>query len=589
MLLGLRSKLMVTTSILFFVCFAVFAYISAKQQRDQLEGELTTRTRLLNEQIMIRGQLLAVNIAQRIAAYVAAFAYSEFKELDKSVQQDDLLREAILIDESGIIVYHTSDKSREGDVFSLRPGLKKVNNSQEAHIYAGGENRTETLIFVVPIEVALGKWWQLRMYYDLTKPNMTVDQDRARANTAIKRIYQTKLVILLLVMAFGFSIIFVLLRKLVSPLSDLTEAANILTKTDFGSHLGHELPHKKAKDEVGDLSRSLSKLLSKLEISYENLEEANSALEQKVAHRTQEISEKNAQLEASLQEVKSMQDKIVVQEKLASLGSLTAGIAHEIKNPLNFIINFSKLTRELASDLSEDYSDPAFKFDEDSRENFTEIIHDICKNTEKISEHGQRADRIIKNMLDHSRGDGSEIRASNINTVVEESVNLAYHGMRAQNPAFQVKIVGHYRASNSPINIQVQELNRVILNIVSNACYAVHERANSTASDEGEASVGIDFEPTIEVATEDRSDNVAITVRDNGTGISKKTIEHIFDPFFTTKPAGLGTGLGLSICYEIITNVYEGQLTVESVLGEYTKFTIVFPKTREASPALGIK
>ncbi|MBU0972819.1 MAG: sensor histidine kinase [Proteobacteria bacterium] len=283
---------------------------------------------------------------------------------------------------------------------------------------------------------------------------------------------------------------------------------------------------------------------------------------------SEEVQKKNQELVNNLEQIKTMQAQIIMQEKMASLGSLTAGIAHEIKNPLNFVINFSELTADLVDEIKEVLKDHKEKFDDKDWDYLTEILGDLASNAAKINEHGKRSDSIVRNMLDHSRGNAGELHHTEINTFVDEYVKLGYHGMRANDGDFNVTIHTDYDPGVGSLDVIPQDLSRVILNIVNNACYAVKEKQDS---------LGGDFEPTIWVATQKKGQGVVISIQDNGTGIPKETREKVFTPFFTTKPSGSGTGLGLSMSYDIVVQGHKGTFDVESEEGQFTRFIVGLP------------
>ncbi|MHC1738380.1 MAG: cache domain-containing protein [Ignavibacteriaceae bacterium] len=268
-------------------------------------------------------------------------------------------------------------------------------------------------------------------------------------------------------------------------------------------------------------------------------------------------------------ELKETQSQLIQAEKMASLGQLTAGIAHEIKNPLNFINNFAELSVGLAEEIKEEIDKQSPKFESSDYEYLQEIIRDLYQNSKKINEHGKRADSIVKGMLLHSRGKSGEMQKTDINSLLAEYVSLAYHGMRAQDSSFNVKLESDYDPSLAPINVVPQNISRVFLNTVNNACYATNEKKK----EKGDA-----FSPVVSVATKDLGNKVEVRIRDNGKGISKENIDKIFNPFFTTKPTGKGTGLGLSLSFDIVVQEHRGEIRVESEEGEYAEFIITIPK-----------
>jgi len=274
--------------------------------------------------------------------------------------------------------------------------------------------------------------------------------------------------------------------------------------------------------------------------------------------------------EAALGELKTAQANLIQAEKMASLGQLTAGIAHEIKNPLNFVNNFANLSVELLDELKETAAPALASLDDDMRAEIDETVAMLTGNLEKIAEHGRRADNIVKSMLEHSRGVSGERREVDLNGLVEEALNLAYHGARAQDQSFNITLEREFDRAVRPIEVAPQEITRVFLNLFGNGFYAANKRAHEN----GDGS----FRPVLRVATHDVGDSAEVRVRDNGTGIPPEIKDKLFQPFFTTKPTGEGTGLGLSISYDIITQQHGGTITVESEVGEYTEFTIRLPR-----------
>jgi signal transduction histidine kinase len=275
------------------------------------------------------------------------------------------------------------------------------------------------------------------------------------------------------------------------------------------------------------------------------------------------IEEAKNKIEITLKELKSAQTQLIHSEKMASLGELTAGIAHEIKNPLNFVNNFSDLSRELIDELKDELQ-------KNNNEEVLIILEDLKQNLDKINQHGKRADSIVKGMLLHSRGTSGEKTSTDINDLLEQYVNLAYHGMRAQNTEFNISIDRDYDKTLEKINVIPQDLSRAFLNIINNACYAAYDKKKK--------SIDNNFSPTLKVSTKNLNDKVEIRIGDNGNGIPENIIDKIFQPFFTTKPTGEGTGLGLSLSYDIVTKVNGGEIKLESEEGKYTEFIIELPK-----------
>ncbi len=296
----------------------------------------------------------------------------------------------------------------------------------------------------------------------------------------------------------------------------------------------------------------------------------NARLFQELAARGEEARRARIAAETALSDLRRTQDRLVQTEKLASLGQLTAGIAHEIKNPLNFVNNFSDLSVDLLEELHEAVAPDKLDLLPELRAEIDEITTTLKGNLEKIAQHGRRADSIVKNMLLHSRTGPSEHRAIDLNTTVEEALNLAYHGARAETPGFNITMEKDLDPAAGSVELFPQEFIRVMLNLINNGFYAAHKRANR------EAQQG--FEPTLRLTTRNKGDQVEIRVRDNGTGIPQDVREKIFEPFFTTKPAGEGTGLGLSLSYDIVVKQHNGQLTVDSQIDSHTEFVVTLPR-----------
>ena len=285
----------------------------------------------------------------------------------------------------------------------------------------------------------------------------------------------------------------------------------------------------------------------------------------------EQVQARTKELVASLDELRAAQDRLVQTQKLASLGQLTAGIAHEIKNPLNFVNNFSALSRELVDELGDALEPVAL--DDKKREELDELTHMLKGNLEKVVQHGQRADSIVKNMLLHSREGSGERRPVDVNALVEESLNLAYHGARAEKQGFNIALERSFDPAAGEVDAFPQEITRVLLNLIANGFYAATKRQDQEGGNE--------FEPTIRAATKGLGDRVEIRIRDNGIGIPPEVQEKMFNPFFTTKPAGEGTGLGLSISHDIIVKQHSGSIVVDTEPGAFTEFRIILPRTAE--------
>jgi signal transduction histidine kinase len=369
------------------------------------------------------------------------------------------------------------------------------------------------------------------------------------ANAPLYSALQRLVLILLAALIFAVLAGVFLARRMMGPIRALQAGAARIGSGD----LSHRISVKTG-DELEALADQFNDMTKRLEESY-------AGLEQKVAQRTAELSK-------SLHELRAAQDRLVQTEKLASLGQLTAGIAHEIKNPLNFVNNFSSISTELLDELHEAVKDA--KLEPGIAAEVTELTGMLRGNLEKIVQHGKRADSIVKNMLLHSRSGSGEHRPVDINAIVEESLNLAYHGARAEKQGFNITLEKSFDPAAGEVDLFPQEMTRVFLNLISNGFYAAAKRkADSTEGN---------FEPLLLAATRNLGDRVEIRIRDNGSGIPAEVKEKMFNPFFTTKPAGEGTGLGLSISHDIIVKQHSGVIEVDTKAGEFTEFRITLPR-----------
>jgi len=272
------------------------------------------------------------------------------------------------------------------------------------------------------------------------------------------------------------------------------------------------------------------------------------------------LQQQKEEIQETIIALKATQTQLIQSEKMASLGELTAGIAHEIQNPLNFVNNFAEVSNELIDEMAEEVK----------KGNFDEakiIANDLKQNLEKINHHGKRADGIVKSMLQHSRTSSGQKELTDINVLCDEYLRLSYHGLRAKDKSFNAKFETDFDSTLEKINVIPQDIGRVILNLINNAFYAVTEKRNANLDA---------YEPTVSVSTRQLEDKVEIAVKDNGNGISQKVLDKIFQPFFTTKPTGQGTGLGLSLSYDIVKS-HGGELKVETKEGEGSKFTFQLP------------
>jgi len=323
------------------------------------------------------------------------------------------------------------------------------------------------------------------------------------------------------------------------------------------------------------INRKQAKALETERIKRRNEEEQNRMmaamkvnLESEVKQRTAELTNQKEELQHALSELRSTQAQLVQQEKMASLGELTAGIAHEIQNPLNFVNNFSEVSIELLDELKDEVLS---KLPDDIKQEADDIISDITQNLTKINQHGKRADAIVKGMLQHSRTTTGKKEPTDINALADEYLRLSYHGLRAKDKMFNAGMKTSFDENIGKIDAIPQDLGRVLLNLFNNSFYSVAEKKKQNIAG---------YEPTVTVVTKKLANAVEITVSDNGTGIPQKVLDKIYQPFFTTKPTGQGTGLGLSMSYDIITKGHGGDLKVETAEGEFARFIITIPDVK---------
>lgn len=300
----------------------------------------------------------------------------------------------------------------------------------------------------------------------------------------------------------------------------------------------------------------------------ETLKESERILEQRVSERTAELEAQNISLNKKTKELQDSHAQLIQAEKMASLGELTAGIAHEIKNPLNYINNFAELSVGLVDDLKQDIEKIKDSMDSKTVEHVDEILKDLTYNAGEIKQSGSRADNIIQGMLLHSRGGDGERQDSDINVLLDQYLALAYHSMRAQHSTFEATMENDYDESIGKVSVVPQDLGRVFLNILNNACHAIFEKTKNSE---------VGYSPTLSVSTKSLGNKIEIRIRDNGHGIPEEIKDKIFNPFFTTKPTGEGTGLGLSLSYDIIVKEHRGDIKVESEKGSFTEFIITLP------------
>jgi signal transduction histidine kinase len=361
----------------------------------------------------------------------------------------------------------------------------------------------------------------------------------------------------IITLVVALSLTALIVRSINAPLRRLEHSMTAITRGELNAPIPPP-----SRDEIGAMASTLGMLRDSL-IERDRLERERRRAEA-------EIRAARDAAEAALTGLKAAQANLIQAEKMASLGQLTAGIAHEIKNPLNFVNNFAALSTELLDELKQTTGPALVALDSDERTEAEEVIATLTGNLQKIIEHGKRADNIVKSMLEHSRGVTGERREVDLNGLIDEAMNLAYHGARAQDQIFNITMERNFDPEIRPIELAPQEMTRVFLNLFGNAFYAATKRQRD--------GVGPDFRPVLTVTTHDLGEAVEVRVRDNGTGIRPEIRDKLFQPFFTTKPTGEGTGLGLSISYDIVTQQHGGTIKVVSEPGAFTEFTIRLPR-----------
>ena len=387
-------------------------------------------------------------------------------------------------------------------------------------------------------------------------------------------------VILLSMAAMQLVLPYVLQKTLTQPLHKLLAGVQQVNGGDLTTHVQVGQP-----DEIGDLTQNFNRMTETIKKAQDDLKQHAENLEIEVSERTAEVVQQNKKIEIqrddlqkTLVNLKATQDQLIQKEKLASLGELTAGIAHEIQNPLNFVNNFSELNVDLAKDIESEIRRP-----EIDKKYIEELLTDLNANQEKINHHGKRASSIVKGMLEHSRNTTGELQLTDINNLIKEFLQVSFQSMRAKDQNFNSDYQMNFDETIERINIVPQEISRVLVNLFNNAFYAVNEKrvadaASITTTELLKSSkLFKSYEPVVTVTTKKLENAIEIIVKDNGTGIPDKIQQKIFQPFFTTKPPGEGTGLGLSLSYDMVTKGHGGELKMTSKEGHGTEFIIHLP------------
>jgi two-component system, NtrC family, sensor kinase len=446
-----------------------------------------------------------------------------------------------------------SDADGRGMVDNFSASFRELSASWRIFYENVGRNQSLAITEEVTRSEPLGQKVLKELLPELQK-NQTESVDAASAQFYDAARTTDRITVLIFFLSVGLAATLALMvsRRLTNGLALLKTGADALGE----GNLDYRIPAV-STDELGDLARTFNDMGGRLHSARGELQ----VLMDSERHKSEE-------LEAALLQLKNTQDQLLVQEKMASLGVLTAGIAHEIKNPLNFVTNFAALSVELITEAREMFEQFGSKLEPADAEYMGQLMSDLNTNMRKISEHGNRADSIVKGMLAHSRGGAGQFQPTNLNALVEEAAGLAYHGMRAQDVAFNIGLENSYDPALPMVSVVPQDLSRAILNIVNNGCYAAHQRALKSPG----------FQPVLRCTTAKIPNGVEIRIKDNGTGIPKEALPKIFNPFFTTKPTGSGTGLGLSLSYQIVVDQHKGTMRVETEEGEGTEFILTLPE-----------
>jgi signal transduction histidine kinase len=522
----------------------------------------------LSSEFASKGTAIATSIANASDELILTRDASTIQSLVDQFRQIRGVGYVFVVDGDGTIVSHTFVPEVPREMRTLthvawnEAGADRI-RQQDVRVAGGGDY----IDVAAPVLAGVGG-------------AVHVGMDRGIIRADIRSTILTQLLVVGAIFAGAVVVAGVVVRRIARPLSALTAHAQFVAQQDLDAGLEPDeatlAPLARGQDEIGELARAflsmehvVSRHISRLRQLAGELAHYNETLEATVADRTRELTERTAAVEAALEELKQAQDQIVRQEKMASLGALTAGIAHEIKNPLNFVNNFADLSRELAVELKEDLEREGTALHPAVAADVPDILDQLQLNLSKIKEHGVRADGIVRSMLLHSRGGAAgQPQPTDLNALSRDALNLAYHGMRANDASFQVALdVDLDPAAAAPIEAVPQDLMRALLNIANNACYAAYHRKAGAGGRVG-------------LRTRAVPEGVEIRIRDNGDGIPEQVRARIFEPFFTTKPAGQGTGLGLSICHDIIVGRHSGRMSVETEAGQFTEFIIVLPNRR---------
>jgi signal transduction histidine kinase len=541
--LRLRTQMVAAVSFLVVIALVSFAFFSLQQQRKFYMTEFNNATLAT-----IEAARLALDIGLKDENYEAIGTVLRW------VKENENVEFIALIDEFDEIVALFPDSGNYSVLF-IRELPTTLDLSEKYFVREGTWTSTTS---------GTG-----RLYIGFSTRYLTLAEQRTVLNM---------FGVVFLVVIIGVILTYYLAKEMTKPLERLKKVTqeisnndlNVRAETDSGS-LEVQSVAKAFNHMINQLLQTQKQRLDEMESYNKNLSEQNKIIEEYNAQILAGMDRAKQDLinlqiekqrtEEAMNELKATQAQLIQAEKMASLGALTAGIAHEIQNPLNFVNNFSEVSAELLDEMEEEINKGDF-------EEVKYIATDVKENLKKILHHGKRADSIVKGMLQHSRASSSEKELTDMNALTDEYLRLSYHGLRAKDRSFNCELVTHFDTNLDKIPVVPQEIGRVLLNLFTNAFYAVTEKKKQHASG---------YQPTITVHTEKLDSGVQIKVLDNGSGIPEHIKEKIFQPFFTTKPTGQGTGLGLSLSYDIITKGHNGTIAVESVAGEGTTFTITLP------------
>lgn len=541
--LRLRTQLLIAVTFLVITSLVTFAFFSLQQQRKFYMIEFNNATLAT-----IEAARLALEIGLKDENYEAIGTVLRW------VKENENVEFIALVDESDEIVALFPDSSNYS-VSMIRQLSTTLDLSKKLFVREGTWTSATT-------EVG-------RLFIGFSTRYLT----RAEQRTVLSMFG-----VVFLVVIVGVIITYYLSKEMTLPLERLkivtekisNNELSIRAETDMGSQEIQSVAMA-FNHMINQLLQTQKQRLDELESYNKNLSEQNHIIEEynvqilagmdRAKQDLINLQIEKQRTEEAMTELKSTQAQLIQAEKMASLGSLTAGIAHEIQNPLNFVNNFSEVSSEMLDEMEEE-------LDKGDFDEAKYLAGEVKDNLKKIMHHGKRADSIVKGMLQHSRASTSEKERTDMNALADEYLRLSYHGLRAKDRSFNCEIVTHFDATIDHIYIVPQEIGRVLLNLFTNAFYAVTEKKKLFPTE---------YKPTITVQTEKIESGVRIKVSDNGLGIPEKIKEKIFQPFFTTKPTGQGTGLGLSLSYDIITIGHGGTISVESIEGEGTTFTINLP------------